>query len=418
MPSDTILPRDLFLSRDLRVRFVDVPGDDRRACVVTFASFTDRETLDRPGFGEAFLASRGIPAIHVISRQNLWYQEPETPAAMAAAREVSARYGRVVSYGSSMGGFAAIRFGAAAGATVALALSPQYSVERAEAPFERRWRAHSARVRFRHPVATLPSVERVYLFYDPRDVDRHHARLIAERYPTSAIRLPFAGHPVGSLLNETGLLAAAVEAIVADRFDAAAVEREVRARRRGSGHYLFALAHRLGTHHLPAKLALAERAVAATPDEPTYHGFRALVLERSRRWRDAEASYRAAVGPASDRPAHLELFARSLLRQGRVAEARALADEALRLSTGASRSLRTAGLAHLAAGEPAAGLRRIWRGLRAEPQHGASSLREIGAVLLWRLLGRRKLDPEDGAAPALRLPYGPELTRRRLREDR
>ena len=73
---------ELFRSNDLLVKRVGGYSPD--ACVVTFASFTDHRTLDRAGFGEHFLRTREIDAIHVLSRENDWYQYPETPDAMAA----------------------------------------------------------------------------------------------------------------------------------------------------------------------------------------------------------------------------------------------------------------------------------------------------------------------------------------------
>ena len=62
----------LFRDGDLAVRHHGGRGGD--ACVVTFDPFTDVMDLDRPAFGEALFDQEGIDAVHVLSRDNRWYQ--------------------------------------------------------------------------------------------------------------------------------------------------------------------------------------------------------------------------------------------------------------------------------------------------------------------------------------------------------
>lgn len=103
-------------------------------CVVTFESYTDTRTLDRPGFGEVFFDANGIDAIHIIPRNNDGYQYPEIDKACRRIRELSACYPHVVAYGQKMGGYGAIRLSGRVGAQVALAISPQSSSDPAVAP--------------------------------------------------------------------------------------------------------------------------------------------------------------------------------------------------------------------------------------------------------------------------------------------
>jgi hypothetical protein len=56
----------LYETAELRV--VAVRPYRGRAAVVTFSSYVHHRTLDRPGFGEAFLLKYGIDAVHVICR--------------------------------------------------------------------------------------------------------------------------------------------------------------------------------------------------------------------------------------------------------------------------------------------------------------------------------------------------------------
>lgn len=83
---------------------------------MTFESYTDNRSLDRPGFGEVFFDANGIDAIHITPRNNDWYQYPEIEEACRRIRTLTTSYPRVVAYGQSMGGYSAIRLGSRVGA--------------------------------------------------------------------------------------------------------------------------------------------------------------------------------------------------------------------------------------------------------------------------------------------------------------
>ncbi len=269
----------LFQTDEFLVRRVGCGQSE--ACFVTFASFADLCSLNQPGFGESFFRRHGIDAIHVIVAVNRWYAHDGFESALEAIRAAVVSYKRVITYGSSMGGYAAIRFAETIGAQVALAISPQYSVTSASAPFETRWRdvtRQTQRLAWLGPhgsTTTQPIV-----FFDPYDLDVLHWRLIAAHYPRArAAPLPHAGHPAGAYLNETGvlgeiLIAAAQGSTVPD-----AVFRLARKRRRESGQYLFTLARRLGPRHQALKLRLAQEACAAKEDA-AYLIYLALLMEK------------------------------------------------------------------------------------------------------------------------------------------
>lgn len=259
------LPR-LFDGADVRV--VDARGFGSAACVVTFTSWTDDFTLDRPGFGEDFLRAEGIDAVHVVSRDNRWWQYGETLPAMAAVRAAVAGYARVVTYGSSMGAYAAVRLAGEAGAGVVLAMSPQFSILPSAAPFEHRWASTSRSLR---PVweATLPSPRpaEAYLVHDPRDLDGGHVALYARSgLPFTPVRLRNVGHHTAGFLSEADLLKSVVREVVAGPLDASALEREAWRRRRRSPQHLLTLAAH--AHAPDLRLALTRRALRLAPESP------------------------------------------------------------------------------------------------------------------------------------------------------
>jgi hypothetical protein len=226
---------ELFRSADLLVR--EVRGFSRDALVVTFDSYTDHRDphtnyrhLDRPGFGEHFLRDRAVDAIHVMGRENNWYQYPEMPEAMAAIAKVARSYQRTIAYGSSMGGYAAIRYGGAAGAATALAISPQFSIDPAVVPFDRRWEGEAHQIDFALERSwTPPFAATSYILYDPRNLDRRHVALFAKRYGgVVPVPIPDSGHPCVLFLATCGLLQQAVLDVAYDTFDPVALRQAAR----------------------------------------------------------------------------------------------------------------------------------------------------------------------------------------------
>lgn len=293
-PGHMVAAEEMFRSDDLLVRRVG--GFGGRICYVTFDSYTDNRTLDRPGFGEDYFRGRGIDAIHVLSRENRWYQHGELADALDAVAAAAASYDRVIAYGSSMGGFAALRYGASCGATVGMALSPQFSVDPAIVPFDRRWADDVARINFRDD-DRLPTLTEQYIAFDPADAhDRQHFELFAARSSTSGVPVPHGGHPVGSYLVETGMLQPLLEEIESGEFDPQTHARELRRRRRRSGHYFYILAQRVPAHRPLQKVALARLAVETHGDNPLYRSQLGAALDAAGDFDAAYAVHAEAIG--------------------------------------------------------------------------------------------------------------------------
>ena len=283
-------PTVLYRTADLLVRHVPAADNTRHA--VTFDCYHDDRTLDRLGFGEEYFARHGIPATHLLSRDNDWFQYPDLPAALEAMRAAASDAGRVLAYGSSMGAYAAVRFADAVGATAALALSPQYSVDPAKAPFERRWGQDQRRLRFLPALdGPIRSHVRPVIAYDPSSTDRLHADLIARDTPVQRLRLPFAGHPVGSFLHDAGLLHRLVMETLDGTLDAAGFERDTRAARRGSAQFYGILAARQPSSRHKCAVGLAQRAVTLDPARPGSHHALALCLSAAGRHAEALAAH-------------------------------------------------------------------------------------------------------------------------------
>ncbi len=336
--SETALDADeLFRSDDVVVRRVPAGPTDR--WVVTFDHYAIGPGFDRPGFGEAYLRSEGISAIHVMGRSEDWYQYPDMAAALATVRTATAGADRVVTYGSSMGGYAALRFADAVGATDALALSPQYSIDPKVAPQELRWTQDAKRIRWRPELGgPISCSARPVVIFDPIGPDRWHGERIERDLGCRAIRLPYTAHPVTTYLADVSLLGTLLRDVLAGDFDAPGFQREARRRRARNGIYLGELAAAQPQRKASTALVLARRAVEVSPGN--YHAQVSLARLLSREGLHDEAlTILEGVVQASERGlTYVVDYGNALVLAGRITDARVIVDEAMS---------RTSDVAHL-----------------------------------------------------------------------
>jgi pimeloyl-ACP methyl ester carboxylesterase len=315
----------LFRSDNLMVR--KTGNHDSPACVITFDSFTDFRNLERPGFGERFLEQNKIDAIHVISRDNDWYQYPEMPQALAAVRAHIPDGVRAITYGSSMGGYAALRFASSLSARISIAISPQFSLAPSVVPFETRWLNEARRITFRWE-GDRPLADHVgYIFYDPYDMDAQHFALFAETFNVKGIRLPHAGHPAGAYLAETGTISGTILDIIHGTFDPVCLERQVRQQRRRSGQYLYTLSRRVSPRRPQLRRKLSRMAVEANPSSAAYISNLAATLTQLGHVKEAEQEHLRAMALAPGHPVILHHYAIFLREIGDLLRARALAQK-------------------------------------------------------------------------------------------
>ncbi len=285
----------LYRSPALEVRRV-ATGDGHRQ-VVTFDSYHEPAGFERPGFGEAFFQSENITAIHVMSHGNDWFQHAELKHVLALIRRATEGAERLMAYGSSMGGYAAVRCAGAIGAQVALALSPQFSLDPRRAPFERRWVADQRRIRFlRHIDGAFQPASETLIAYDPALApDRQHAELIAREIDVTSLPLPHAGHPVGGFLSDAGLLRSLALGALDGTFEAERFLADAHRRRSRSAHWLANLAEAQPTWRHRCSIGLSARAVTLAPDHASLHAAHARCLARAGRFEEAVGAHRQAI---------------------------------------------------------------------------------------------------------------------------
>lgn len=351
----------LFRDDDLLVR--DHRGRGSSACVVTFDSFTDVMSLDRLAFGETLFEHESVDAIHVLSRDNRWYQYDAMAAAAAAIRTATAGYERVITYGSSMGGYAALRLAGAVGANFCLALSPQYSIDWTRVRWERRWAASSRA--FRHVWERSlppPPLADAWIIYDPLLRDRRHVQLLQrEGFGFDDVGIPGGGHPISSFLAEAGLLRCAILDVIAGQFDPAAFRIAALAKLQGSAQALLAQSSRTSKSRIGERLALLQRAADIAPANPIVLSRLAVELAWAGRTEEATDLHHCALSLQPDQPTLLMHLSCSLELSGDLAQAKAAMERACATPAG---DLYRPRLAALAAGKVSPVPGRVVRWLR------------------------------------------------------
>jgi hypothetical protein len=206
----------LYRSEDLLV--VGVLPFTSRSTVITFTAWSEEPSLDKAGFGETFLTKYGFDAVHVICRDNQWYQYADIRAALDAAAARTALYRNRVAMGWSMGAYAAINFSEDLGVSRVIAVSPQFSVDPIKVDFETRWRRERAAITFRQDLIdshTGDGAEVCVIYDDLHSLDRRHVELIRNHLPNlRELRLPGSGHPAGSVLLTLGILSTSVVRLI------------------------------------------------------------------------------------------------------------------------------------------------------------------------------------------------------------
>ena len=217
-----------------------------------------------------------------MGKREDWYQYEEINHALAAVKEYVSSADRVMAYGSSMGGYAAIRFAEKCGAHIALAISPQYSIDPKKVPFEKRWLSDSRRIRFLRKVdGPIRSNIQTIIVYDPLSQDKHHVSLIKKEIDALCLALPFTGHPATTFLSEIGLLKELVFSAIQGNLDARQFKLKAREARSHSSLYYTTASERFLQRDIKKAVHFAKLAVGANPHSPLAYLSLSLAQARS-----------------------------------------------------------------------------------------------------------------------------------------
>lgn len=381
----------LFDGRDIKVvgRRIQTTGGD---LVITFTGRAANPPVEK-GFGETYLDKRGIPAIHFISKKNHWWQTPETVEALEALRVGGFLEGRRLTlYGSSMGGYAAMRFSRLLKPYQVIVFSPQFSIDGTKVPFEARWRNYAAKLDFSEDnmAEGIDPDTRMLVLFDPMfKPDAQHVEMFEKLRPVERVVIPFAGHNTARLLSEIGIITSVTGSLIQGQFDYRQFARMYRRDRVTGALFWHGLAETLRAHRRPAAAVLAALAAAR------------LMLKLDR---------------MSDRTLRLDILHSCLaaaLELERPELAQAMLDHVLRLDAASARSLAAQAAVARAFGRLEEAHRLAEAALASQP-HDAAAMAGLADALSAIGQAEAALAVLDRAPPKLQAAPRLLLARARL----
>lgn len=230
----------VYLSPNLKV-FSSSPLDARvPTLAICFQYLLDDPQLDQPGFAASGIDRLKVAALFVNCASNAWNQYPDLPRALAALRAIARDFTCTVTYGSSMGAYAAIRFASALGARRSIAVAPQYSPCTGVVAGENRYSDLVASVEFlhEHRYRASDDVENFIIFDPFHRVDRRYVDMYRTDASVRLVPVPFDGHVPTAVLSQCSMLLPFLSSLIESRFDGPNFRRAFRQHRRASSVYL------------------------------------------------------------------------------------------------------------------------------------------------------------------------------------
>lgn len=173
----------------------------------------DRSDVLRKGFAEKILLESGYACVSFLCNEPHWYRPKDVQDFIQSdyLRKFLGRYDKVHTYGSSMGGFAALAFADVVGADNAIAMAPITSLSVDSAPWETRFRNGAKRnwnTPFNDGVKSISTPKSIWLIYDPLSPDMPHVDRLREHVGSRLREVPWpnAGHGIGAKLLQKGAL--------------------------------------------------------------------------------------------------------------------------------------------------------------------------------------------------------------------
>jgi len=268
-------------SGDLKADFFrcDLP---RKDLIITFTERTHRD-LEGLGFGTSFLLKRNYDVLAIKTNRDMWYSnltEDHVQAIIGFLSSTTHDCTQRITYGSSMGAYAAIRFAGAFGASRAIAVSPIFDIT---LDWESRWKDDIPNLSSGPMMqACLLEAKTNYFFvYDPHSPDSRHVSEYKEIIPAEYLHLfrtPYSGHPSGPFLRDTGILSELIYGVISSG-EFPQLQAKMKSLRKNSRDYLFWIANKaLVRRKYNWALSFNQQALYADPMNAEFHIQRARIL--------------------------------------------------------------------------------------------------------------------------------------------
>ena len=256
----------------LRVVYLDNGGRD---LFVTFGNLQTKAAGDS-FWGDRFFNGRGLSSLGLMPKGPTWFPAADTLAVLGQIRPVLAQYERIIGYGHSKGGYAALKYSAALGSRITIACAPQSSIAPQDVGhFDERYQAHyRPDLHDNMRITASDMAGRCIVAFDPLfPVDARHVALIERERPLYRLLLPMFGHDIMNGFVQGGSAGEVLDILCQDDDTAYLRARQLLRRRRFSQpHYVRRssyLSNRRGLYEF--SLAMSRRAVELMPRSGEYH---------------------------------------------------------------------------------------------------------------------------------------------------
>lgn len=206
MSAPPVAPRRLFDGEHLRVI---QSGNNRDKLAVTFDFWRrGKEDFENTDIVGGFVKD-GYAQLHLATRANDWFVNPDLPEALLAIARFAAPFKRKIGFGFSMGGHGGLLVSRLVAFDRLLLVSPHSTHSKEIAPYDDRFPAaptdpdvgETAYDMVHNAVAT--EADCVIVYDSTRDFDGYHARIAARLFARPRIiDLKRGGHPATTVLRE------------------------------------------------------------------------------------------------------------------------------------------------------------------------------------------------------------------------
>ncbi len=220
------------------ITYFKANGNHNSRCVVIFSSFLNRELNSKVGGANYFL-SLGIDVFSVQSKVDDWHQSLPFSTINELSLILETKFNEKYSYGSSMGGYAAILFARKLGIKRVLALSPQFSIRD---QFDKRWEEYAYSIKWNYDFDWAKHYKGdIWIAYDPHDADAIHVSKFKNHFTLASIHtllFPYSSHPVTTYLFDANKLNELIlEVLINGKFPKLNIDNKI------NETYLYNLAH-------------------------------------------------------------------------------------------------------------------------------------------------------------------------------
>ncbi|MGI4819281.1 MAG: hypothetical protein ACRYFE_12245 [Janthinobacterium lividum] len=210
---------------------------DSSTLVVSFAPRDRNPQI----WGESAIIKTGASALGITDLSNSYYPQISLTNIRQIFGDIKSKYSNIITYGHSMGGYAALKYSSLFSANTCISFSPQYSIHPKDAAFDKR-RIDLFYNKDIHQECTI-TIDDIQdtcsvVIYDPANsIDNKHAESIL-RLGAYAVRYYFTGHRSVVALTESKQGRALLDAAANHKFNVGLTRKIIKSSRLESETYL------------------------------------------------------------------------------------------------------------------------------------------------------------------------------------